>query len=364
MKHFPHNILDTLETDMKQFDPLPINLVSGDRWIWASALQKAIRRGDEDIALRIGYTLWLTDRQRFWRRLHITALEDVGVADINALIQTLVATANPYWRKKMGDARTGLYLIRLLCRSVKIRIADSLFIQAERSSVYATLRQELASCSSDKCINIITDTSAPLVKRSLALWFLAGTKKYPSDHLPIKVGDTDEIIATLSSLDVPSDLTQACIGVMSRTTWPLAIMTPLIWQSVEKEKQNITVKHETMPPPEQIEGIPLYAMDMFTRSGQTSFRQWQKAVPDLRYFSIKQIGMTLFYTESHLVDRRLTSPALEKFMDAGQQIDTESVGLHLADYLTLRDLMEEHKAVLQEIRTEQLQKVLSEDSHE
>lgn len=360
MTHYPEKILAPMEVGIRQIDVSAIEPMRGDQWLLVSALQKAIRRGEEETALRVGYTLWQIDRPRFYRRLHITALEDCGVADTDALIKTLTATAQPYWRRRMGDARVGLYLIRLLCWSVKTRMTDALFIQAERSPTYAALRLELVKASDDDLMGMIANEAASLTERALALWFLGGTKKYPSDHLPLRVGDPDRVVEVLSGLNVPQNLIHACIGVMNRTPWPLSIMAPLIWQFVDSERAQAIIRKDKIAPAPQIEGIPLYAMDMFTRSGQASYRQWQKAVPCLKRFSIRQIGLGLFYTEGHRLDRTLSSPALDAFMQAGEWADVEAHGLCLPEYLGLRDCIAEHAPLLEVIRHDMLRRYLDE----
>src|SRR4051812_22498514 len=57
--------------------PLPIS-----PWVAMSALQKSIRRGDEEIALRAAATLIQQSPDRLWRRLGVGAFEDIGVADL------------------------------------------------------------------------------------------------------------------------------------------------------------------------------------------------------------------------------------------------------------------------------------------
>jgi hypothetical protein len=358
MTHHFENIFASIEQGLRFFELPAIEPMQGDQWLLVSAMQKAIRRGQINTALRAGYALWNIDRQRFWRRLHIVALEDTGVADTESLIQTLTATAQPYWRRKWGDLRVGLYLTQLLCRSVKTRMADSLFIQAERSLAYVALRQELINAAGDDLADRAMDEAVPLVERAIALWFLAGTKKYPSDHLPVRAGDPDYASAALSRLTLPPDLIHACIGVMSRTSWPLAIMAPLIWQYVEGQRTEAIIREIEIAPAHEVEGIPLYAMDMFTRSGQASFRQWQKEIPAMKYFSIRQIGIAIFYEESHLTDKTLTTPSMDDFMEAGQWVDAESTGLCLPEYFALRDLVREHQPALQDIRARLLRRTL------
>ena len=47
-------------------------------WLGMSLMQKAIRRGREDLALRAAATLLVDAPDRLWRRLAIIAFEDVG----------------------------------------------------------------------------------------------------------------------------------------------------------------------------------------------------------------------------------------------------------------------------------------------
>jgi hypothetical protein len=54
-------------------------------WIAMSALQKAIRRGHEDLAHRAAATLLVDAPDRLWRRLAIIAFEDVGLANIDTV---------------------------------------------------------------------------------------------------------------------------------------------------------------------------------------------------------------------------------------------------------------------------------------
>src|ERR1700730_12470200 len=71
-----------------------------NRWIASSALQKAIRRGENTIAIRAALALQREDRQRAWRRLVAIAFEDVGAADIDAVVETVAAASSPDWRAR------------------------------------------------------------------------------------------------------------------------------------------------------------------------------------------------------------------------------------------------------------------------
>jgi replication-associated recombination protein RarA len=54
-------------------------------WVAMSAMQKAIRRGREDVALSAAATLLRDAPDKLWRRLGCIAYEDVGLAALDTL---------------------------------------------------------------------------------------------------------------------------------------------------------------------------------------------------------------------------------------------------------------------------------------
>ncbi|MBQ3376217.1 MAG: hypothetical protein IJG49_07385 [Erysipelotrichaceae bacterium] len=94
-----------------------------------SAVQKCIRRGQEDLAMRFAYELYITSQfheEKLWNRLLVISVEDIGFGDTNALI--VVKTLNEM-RKEYpyldGDRPIFfLYAIRYLCRQKKERSTD------------------------------------------------------------------------------------------------------------------------------------------------------------------------------------------------------------------------------------------------
>jgi replication-associated recombination protein RarA len=66
---------EIITTDIEIAQPMPC-----DRWVARSALQKAIRRGETEIALSALASLLNQDPATIWRHLGIIAIEDLGVA--------------------------------------------------------------------------------------------------------------------------------------------------------------------------------------------------------------------------------------------------------------------------------------------
>lgn len=95
-----------------------------------SALQKEIRRGDEERAMYWALELVPDFEKYLWRRLMVIVNEDIGIAN-PALLQLLPIQRDVYMQfresSKDGSARLALAnIILLMCRSPKTRIADHL----------------------------------------------------------------------------------------------------------------------------------------------------------------------------------------------------------------------------------------------
>lgn len=331
--------------------------IRGDRWLFASMMQKSVRRGDQDQAARAAYALWHEDRRKFWDRLLVIALEDIGMGSPDVLVQVLVGIASPKLRRGVGDIQMGLHLSRLLCGAVKSRLSDAVFIQAEKAAHYAELREQFAGASDRLLRRCVVDKQLPLIERALAVWYLAGTKKFPSDVLPPRQGDVAAAIAAIRASCGTGDLTEACVGVMSRMPWPLSLHLPLIHQ--EAQRHQTSILHHAIPASPDIEGMPVCSADIFTRVGKASFRELQRAVPALQPFTAQQLGLGIFYLDGGLVDKELTAPGLNVIQRAGEMADLESAGLSPSGYADLRHTLCDSMELLNDIRQTHLHRHLA-----
>lgn len=350
-----HQVLAGIERRL-QNDAL--ELLPCDPWLASSVMQKAIRRSETERAVRAAITLWHQDKVRFWRRLHVTALEDIGPADTEAVIEALTVIPEQRWRKQAGDLRVGLAIVRRLCKPPKSRLADQTYIIAERGAGYAKMRIRLAMLPADTLHALVIDDTATLIERLLALWLLAGTKRYPSDLLSERDGNLHDAVRAMRGMGAPASLVAACVGVLRKTSWPLALFMPLLCE--EAKKHRTSVKVNSLLPVPDVNGIPLYGADWFTRTGRACITRLQKAAPAFKVFSGQQIGLTVFYMEGGYVGRELTSPALDAFKQEGELADIESAGLDAPRYLGLLELMERHWLLFNEIRTDALKRYVQE----
>ncbi len=320
-------------------------LIVTDKWLLTSGWQKAVRRGETERAAHIATSLWHVDKRKLLLRMVVVACEDVGIGNPNSVTAVLTAAT------QRPDMQTVLHLSAQLCAGAKNRVVDAVYITGERSAAYYTLRGIMAGADDNTLTDYVLDESKPLVERCLAIWYLAGTKRYPSDVLPPRIGSPDKAIAAIKTLSSPEPLTQACVHSLKLMPWPLPLFVPLIWQ--EAQKHPLHIQQHVIPVMPTIDGLPLYAADCFTRVGKACYRQLQRDVPELKEYSTQQIGLGMFYLEGGLVDKEMTAPGLKTIQQASEITD---IGLPVQEYERLRDCLTSNMELLTAIRRAQLQR--------
>lgn len=324
-----------------------------DKYILSSALQKAIRRSDMEIALRAGKALWLTDKANFWRRVHVAAAEDIGIGDLQSVQKCFEIVNAKSFRKKEWDLAAGMYLIHCLCAATKSRTADELYLWAERSPDFANYRSDLFKLSDADLVDVVKGDN-PLPKKAIALWLCAGTDRFPSDFFPKRKGVKGTATDAIKSMNVDPGIKNVCLSVMNRTQWPLALFLPLIVQETKPDVAKWNIERQEIPRSKAVEGIPLYAVDTYTRLGKTCIRAFMQEVRDLRGFTTGQVGMAIFYLEGGLTDKTLTSPFLDNIRLSSEMAMMYSQGLDAPEYFGLHDILKANFSALNDIRERQI----------
>lgn len=331
-----------------------------DRWLASSIMQKAVRKRDEHTALRAALTLFRQDKKSLWRRLgYVLPLEDIGVGSPEIILSALSALANTVWRRQVDEEQIILSLTRLLCRTTKIRLADEVYSICSRAPEYRDLRESMAWLHNEALADIALDPSKDLPERCLGLWFLAGTRRYPENNLAERTGSLAMAAEVMTAMNAPTGLTEACVSALKRTEYPLALWSPLLWTEVERQKDRSETSFNILPAVPEVEGLPAYGADQFTRVGKSCIREFRRAVPALRQFTPEQLGLGVFYIEGAQVDRHITSPVLEHYKHSGELADIHEAGLCPASYLGMREVMTDNFDLLQNIRFKQLKQYVS-----
>gem|GEM_PF-1311273 len=138
-------------------------------WMAMSLLQKAIRRGHIQWALAAAVTLLDVSPDRLWRRLCVTAYEDIGIADLDLVAYVSVSLKGKTVRKELGgEWSVANHLIQRMCAAPKCRAADDLMIVAERASQLDQQRFDMTFISAiHEAKGLPNPTNTKLIKATL-----------------------------------------------------------------------------------------------------------------------------------------------------------------------------------------------------
>ena len=207
--------------------PIPLAV---DRYIALSAFQKAVRRGNEELALRAAATLTINGPKAIWRRLGIIAFDDVGVANLDAVGWVTAVIDEPDLRQRLGgDWRIADFLIRALCRSAKCRATDDIIDVIQHDPELAELRDELPGLSLRHRINRATDITTNIETLALVTWSAIGTDKITSSVLPPTPGCPENTFDALRDADYPGSVVEICRMGLKRTGCLLPAMFLLLY---------------------------------------------------------------------------------------------------------------------------------------
>ncbi len=158
--------------------PLPIS-----PWLAMSMLQKAVRRGRDDLALNAAATLLRDAPDRLWRRLGGIAFEDVGLGGLPTVGLTVAALTGKRFRAAIGgDWAVASVAVKALAETPKSRATDDLYMALETLPALADTRRALAAETNPR-LRLIALTTPNLHCRALATLFLLGTDR-PGGKLP------------------------------------------------------------------------------------------------------------------------------------------------------------------------------------
>jgi hypothetical protein len=318
-----YNLLSaSVSTDARfEFQPLGIS-----PWLAMSLLQKAIRRGREQLALRAAATLLRDSPDRLWRRCGIAAFEDVGLADLEAVAEVTSALAGKAHRKHIGgEWPVAATIISRMVHAAKCRAADDLLTAAELHPSLATARQELSSKPPAELLEHALG-SHPLPERAISLWYALGTNPRTCS-MPERRGEPQAAFEGMRQAGLPESILSVAEAAFRRLREPLCPTILLLHGS--GVRQDATIQDDPLPSETMIGDVPSWAFDVFTREGRKAMSQFLKGTSDTAGWvrahipaekQVKFLGSVVFRIEGGLVRARLrwpTGDALREFVDQG-----------------------------------------------
>jgi hypothetical protein len=351
--HLSENDLRRLATEAR---PRPLAI---DPWVASSLLQKAVRRGDVDLAERAAFTLSRYRGQGIWRRLILIAFEDVGVGSPDALIQTTTACTSADWRSGVGGDELSLRLVvRLLAEAPKDRSPDHLICAAHDHPTLEEDSREVGAMSLVQRIALIAETTSTLPRRAIAAWYSSGVEW--GKERRVGRGDLRALMGAFCDLGVPSELVSATHSAAMRTREPIAVMTPLLWLASEKAGGHHVVDCP-IPPVTMIGEVPAYALDKHTALGKAAIHRFARECTAVRdalaahvpeYRANDAACMAAFYADAIPVVRRFDWDGSTELERLGTENDMLKVGVQPEGVLPVLEVVRDNLEQLNAIRAE------------
>jgi hypothetical protein len=260
-----------MSTD-KSFAP-----VKEDKWLLASHLQKAVRRGLREEAAWAAGHLHQVDRAYLAYRLSVIALEDVAAGDPRQVASLVGQT--PWGAKRFGvnkdeqDQAQWQATAELLAGLRKDSTPCNWIGCAYWLEEFEQLEGPWSSLNAVDCVGRAMDPGKPWWHRGLLAWRAAGTDRFPHDGLPTIAGAWDDWVAELPDVDVQTIMTG--LGARQREAHP--IFLPLALQDRRNDPNAKEVDFQIQSPKH---GPWLgAAIDSHTRPGMAAIHDFLRQLP-------------------------------------------------------------------------------------
>jgi hypothetical protein len=329
--------------------PRPMN---ASPWVAMSAMQEAIRRGREDVALSAAATLLRDAPDKLWRRIGCIAYEDVGLAALDALGIATVSLSGKQARAILGgEWAVASCVVAELSRAPKCRAADDLLMACELHPAYAQARAELPCLATRDLITVATGQGS-IHERALALWYALGTDGDRST-LVSRRGDPRAVFEQLYEAGWPHTIVEVAREGFRRTR---VVLCPLVALLACEPRQLSQIESDDLPPGDMIGDVPAWALDVYTREGRAAFARFlqtdaaaarwvRRNVSPARRMSF--LGHIVFRVEGGLVVNRMRWPLGDELR---RQVDYECSGRDCPDAAEILGLMRDDIPLLNEVR--------------
>ena len=260
---FRHELQHAVAPQGRPPTPRPTN---ASPWLAMSVMQKAIRRGREDLALNAAATLLRDAPEKLWRRIGCIAFEDVGVACLDAVGLATVALVGKRLRATLGgEWAVASCVVSELCRVSKCRAANDLLMACELHPAYAKARAELPQLTTRNLIAVATGQRS-VHERALALWHALGTGRRGS-RLVQRPGEPGLVFDRPSEAAWPHSIVE-----LARQGFRREMLCSFVALLSRERRQATGIESDEFPAEVMIGGIPSWAVDIARGRGVFRWR--------------------------------------------------------------------------------------------
>lgn len=289
-----------------------------DKWTARSGLQKSVRRSCLNETNGFSKYLLKKDKSSLWRRLLVTAFEDIGVANPGLVIKVTNLLQNKTSRNAFGDDQVLCeYLSNEMVKTPKDRSVDYLYCASRFHPFFIDVRKELDCIPIKEIKDFLINSKVPVIHKNIALQRLTGIGAQFQNRFHSASILQNEYREVFLELGVDENLIEASL-LGARMAWDDFVLSlPLLMQVYEGEKANVIKPHL---PNEEVSnaGLPFYSLDpLHTRIGKQAIALWRDKTPLLQHFSIRQLAIAVFEIEGAAISPKLDWPTGKKLKRLG-----------------------------------------------
>ena len=288
--------------------------LQASKWVCASALQKATRRGDVDLALRAAATLLKSDPAKLWRRLAGIVFEDIGLASVDTIRLVMAATTSKSLREEFGgEWAVASRLVEQMAALPKCRASDDLLWTVSQHHELDELRASLAGADLPEHLPRIRERGA-LLGLSLSVLRASGVRW--AGQVAGKAADTGATFTAMREAGVNPEIVALAEQGFRKTREALPLLLPLL--TLAMPTGELPTQDDEFPTVViGRNGIPTYCYDAFSYEGKSALARFLKRdtatgrwlrryVPAERRLSVLAGG--LFRVDGGLVRQRVMWP--------------------------------------------------------
>lgn len=287
------------------------------KWRVASGLQKALRRGLDDLAVQYGLALYRKVPSYFWWRMPICAVEDIGPANEEAVALALLLKNSKKLQVELGEAAIAAVLSGLANGGKSRLNCYTTLCEWPFPSVKAAAPALLAM-TTNQLADLFLDVTQPLPQRYRAARLLCGKKgKIPEDAvLPpkVQIGAHWDLLVSESTSSLQAQYVDKAYRKLANDGMQTA---HLLW------RQQFTAYPEVLQEVvdagcaeiEKIGSMLACAYDMYTQEGKRAIAYFRQMVPELKEISYDAVCEVVFEAESGRLNRELRPKGFDEFME-------------------------------------------------
>jgi hypothetical protein len=329
--------------------------LTDDRWLLASNLQKAIRRGLVSTALGTATKLLAINPQYFWRRLMVIAYEDIGYGNIAACHELLKTFRREALQRDLGPERVGHYFVHALACATKNRsLCDALamLVFSIRKDDYERQYKTLAL---DQLLEAACNAALPVQDRVAAMRCICGYGKFENGRFRTVIKTKPDVMRAVCERSQLSDMERALFLSGQNAAESLNVPIPII-----SEMTGASALTEACAPQQfhGVGGVLFAAMDRHTRVGNRCLVKFAQEAPALKHYIDSRptlavatvLGVAVFIAEGAALDRWLVFEGHEHLRNDFNESFLEYAGVFGSDKDVLLELVTNDLPKLNDIR--------------